>query len=123
MQDPSHIGVRCKTAVGAMLSDFKTLGLVRVSTFELLNPYLVRSSRRSAGMVARDILKPSEVVWNGGIPPGVIGVAGSSENLVNEGLRRLRRPEGHGVLVTQGLERPDRITERHGGAVIKELDM
>ena len=31
------VGNRCKTAVGAMLSDFKTLGLVRVRTLEGLS--------------------------------------------------------------------------------------
>ena len=58
--------------MGAMLSDFRTLGFVRVSTFELVNPYLVRSSRRSAGMAARGMVNYAVEFCDGGggVPPG-----------------------------------------------------
>ena len=104
------MGVRCKTAVGAMLSDFRTLGFVSVSTFELLNPYWVRICRISAGMVARDILKPSGVVRDGGggYPQGMVsGPEFSRENRIihlvkrSESLLLMELPEGwivHGTI-------------------------
>ena len=104
------MGVRCRTAVGAMLSDFRTLGFVSVSTFELLNPYWVRTCRISAGMMARDILKPSGVVREGGgSPQGMVsGPEFSRENRVkhlvklSESLLLVELPEGligHGIVL------------------------
>ena len=119
------MGVRCKTAVGAMLSDFRTLGFVSVSTFELVNPYWVRTCRISAGMVARDILKPSGVEFcdGGGSPPGVSRRGrGVRRGPHKPSIRRHRRPrQGLGVPGDIGLERIDRVTERNGGAVISGL--